>query len=366
MRVPRRGSTGSGSRGERRRDPRSHDGHRRSESYGGKNAEERKLDGAHASRKREEEERRAPSPQHFSEEKRKTKHRETQVSRGNPVSREKPSAVTAPITYDSEVVTVASVSAVSGSSSSHNIVDVDTHRDEKKAEKKRVFRRKGMRIFVALLLVATVIWCIFFNPLWGLDRRNITVVGMGKDSVVSAKEIAGFVGKDEGVPITRLSMRTIGQDVMNVFPEVKLAEVSRSWRNGLRVNLTMRTPVACIVTAKGCSATDRAGYIFPVKEEIARNLPRIELPHGSEKNRQQSITTSAVDVLVSLNAQVRAMVSRITVDKNGRVSLVLTSGKTVIWGDMSRPDIKSQALKALINEPGATIDISEPTAAIVQ
>ena len=77
-------------------------------------------------------------------------------------------------------------------------------------------------------------------------------------------------------------------------------------------------------------------------------------------------TLGAIAVIVSLPKSVAAQVTAVVARSPYRIVLSLTGGKTVIWGDDTQVEAKAKVLPVLLEQPGTTYDISDPTYATVR
>ena len=72
-------------------------------------------------------------------------------------------------------------------------------------------------------------------------------------------------------------------------------------------------------------------------------------------------TLAALQVLDSLDADIRELVVSMSAAAPYDVRLRLTKGRTVIWGSAELAAEKNQALAAVLRQPGTIFDVSDPT-----
>jgi cell division protein FtsQ len=65
-------------------------------------------------------------------------------------------------------------------------------------------------------------------------------------------------------------------------------------------------------------------------------------------------------VLAALTPQLRGALARLEVAAPARISLSLSDGRTVIWGDATDNADKATAATAVLDKPGRVIDVSAP------
>jgi cell division protein FtsQ len=76
---------------------------------------------------------------------------------------------------------------------------------------------------------------------------------------------------------------------------------------------------------------------------------------GAEATR-----AAGVAVLTSLPAALNELVATVSAQSEADVRLGLTSGATVLWGDATMGDRKTDVLLALLREGATTYDVSAP------
>ena len=62
----------------------------------------------------------------------------------------------------------------------------------------------------------------------------------------------------------------------------------------------------------------------------------------------------------SLDSSVRPQVASGSATTTGQVTLVLSSGAHVVWGDSTDSDLKAEVLKVLLQQSASTYDVSSP------
>jgi cell division protein FtsQ len=90
-------------------------------------------------------------------------------------------------------------------------------------------------------------------------------------------------------------------------------------------------------------------------------MARLAAPSPRDVN-----TRAALTVLASLSDELRAQLVAISVAAPARIQLELRKGRTVIWGDDTSNDTKSQVATALLKRQGDRIDVSAPAAVTIK
>jgi cell division protein FtsQ len=126
-------------------------------------------------------------------------------------------------------------------------------------------------------------------------------------------------------------------------------------------------PIAVVGEAGRRSLVDAGGVLF---DTVTGDAPDGVVPLDvSSPGPEDPATMAGVAALRSLPADVRAQVEAAAATGPDDISLTLTDGTTVLWGDASKSRAKSAALVALLDqmaagslEPAGTIDVSTPGA----
>lgn len=294
-------------------------------------------------------------------------------AKGSEVERRvSPTAPTAPVTYDDAIFEVADLSAssaqmFSGASartagSAHEAADIQERRKERKNEKRRMRLTRLARVGGGALGILLVVWAVFFSPLLALQAEKITVTGVPEGAIVTNEEVADVAAAFAGRPLTRISGAAVGDYISSVIPEVSQVQVEKNWPRGIDIQVQMREAVVCMGAGGECSPVDREGNPLRVTEETKASLPRIGAAPGAGGQGVEN----ALEVLSALDADIRAQVESVQLENSNHVVLKIAGGKTVKWGDASRPQMKAQVLWVLLGQPGTVYDISEPSAAVVK
>ena len=142
------------------------------------------------------------------------------------------------------------------------------------------------------------------------------------------------------------------------LPRVKSAAVTRSWPHGLTVALTMRVPVAQHRTDTGYEVLDGEAVVLETADGPEPGLAEITSDDGAALTQEQ--VGAVAEAVGSLDETTRAQVASGSATATGQVSLVLTSGSRVVWGDRTDPALKAEVLAVLLGQTASTYDVSSP------
>lgn len=205
-------------------------------------------------------------------------------------------------------------------------------------------------VLVALVAGGIIIWA---TPLLGL--RSLDVQGTSDSRVVDDVRAAAAIAP--GTPLARIDTDAVASRVRKVAA-VARATVSREWPGTIVIEVRQREPVA-ITQANGSwwlLAAD--GTPFLPQPDKPKDLVAVDLSTPGSADRA---TRAALEVLASLDSDIRADLVSMSAAADYDVQLRLTKSRTVIWGSADDAAAKNQALAAVLRQPGTTFDVSDPT-----
>jgi len=208
-----------------------------------------------------------------------------------------------------------------------------------------------------LAVVGGLAWLVYGTPVLGV--REVEVVGVQLLTPLQVEQAAAVSDQE---PLARVDLDGVRSRVRELAP-VDRVVVRRSWPSTLVVEVVERTPVAAVPQNGQFSVIDRAGVPYRVVKEQPKGLPlvRVDFPGPSDVN-----TRSALTVLASLSEELREQVVAISVATPAQIRLQLRKDRTVVWGDDTQSDAKSQVATALLKQKGREIDVSAPTVVTIR
>jgi cell division protein FtsQ len=140
--------------------------------------------------------------------------------------------------------------------------------------------------------------------------------------------------------------------------------VRRSWPSTLVVEVVERTPVAAVPSEpSGFTLIDAAGVPYRQVPRQPDNLPLVRTAHPGPADVN---TRSALTVLGALSEELREQLVAVSVAAPAQIRLELRKERTVVWGDDSKSDVKSQVATALLKKAGTEIDVSAPSVVTIR
>jgi cell division protein FtsQ len=206
-------------------------------------------------------------------------------------------------------------------------------------------------------VVGSATWVVFFSSIFGV--RHVVVTG---NATVSAEEVRRVAGIPAGTPMATVDLGEVDRRIAGLRA-VESVRSDRSWPGTLRVAIVERTPLAAVPTGGRTAVVDRFGVVL---ETVDVAPPRLPVLRVQRLGQADPATRTALKVLATLPADVLRRVREVRAPSGQWVSLRLSDGRTVIWGDAERPVEKARVLKTLLRTPAASYDVSSPDVVTVK
>jgi cell division protein FtsQ len=222
----------------------------------------------------------------------------------------------------------------------------------------RVRRRRLSRAKVALgvlgmaVLVGVGAWVVLASSLFGV--ANVQVQGLGR---VQRAEILRTAAISPGTPLARLDTAAVAARVGRI-PAVGSVEVVRDWPRSVTVVVHERTPAAVRERGTGFEVVDRTGVVFDEVSVRPKRLPLVSAPVSAGPPALRA----ALDALDAVPLSVRDQVRSVRAADAEEVTLQLTRGRTVVWGDPGLGQRKGAVLAVLLSRKARIYDVSVPDA----
>ncbi|SDR70568.1 cell division protein FtsQ [Nocardioides scoriae] len=219
------------------------------------------------------------------------------------------------------------------------------------ARRRHQGRRRLLRHVALVVVVALVVglgaWAVLFSSL--LTARGAEVVGAGD---LSPSRVESAADVPTGTPLARVDVGAIRTRV-EAIPGVRSADVSRSWPHTVHIEVTPRTPVAVLERGDTLRALDADGVVFGSYAKRPRGLPLVEAAASAD----DEALVEAAGVVASLPEDVAARTATVEVGSVDEISLVLTSGRRVVWGSAEQSATKADVLAVVL--PKLPKDVEE-------
>ena len=243
---------------------------------------------------------------------------------------------------------------------------VSTGLADRLKERRQALRRLRLRrvttAAIVVVVVALVTWALLLSPLLGLQPQRISVAG--SDGSVSDKQVRDVLAPYTGDSLLRLDTGRLSTQVSDKLVRVRQAQVTRSWPRGLRVQLTMRVPVATVQGADGYQVLDNEAVVLERVPEAPSGLVTIVPDKTDGASGSQTISAKQVaavtQVVGSLTPQTLAQVASGSATEAGQVTLTMSNGASVVWGDTQDNELKARVLATLMTTSASIYDVSSP------
>jgi cell division protein FtsQ len=171
-----------------------------------------------------------------------------------------------------------------------------------------------------------------------------------------------------GGALASVDTDAIGRRLRKALPRIESVEVNRSWPHTIQLKVTERTPSALIKKGRKFIEVDPNGVRYATSDTAPKGVPLVELrPNQSPSLRifgTKRLLQAAVEVAADLPSAVHKEAGAIRVRSYDNITIVLSGGRTVMWGSQERGGEKAVALTALMKAAGGAnrFDVSAPSA----
>lgn len=227
--------------------------------------------------------------------------------------------------------------------------------------------RPLLLLVVVLAAVVALAWAVLAGPL--LVVRAVQVQGLPDAAVPAAggltpDDVTAAAAVPMGRPMLRLDTAAVRQRVADL-PAVARVEVARAWPGTVEITVAERAPAAVVRAGSSWTLVDASGVAFATVPRRPAGLPLLTTPTGALGAAPPAPLTAAVSVVSALPKTLAAQVTAVSAQTPDHVVLALTRGRTVVWGDASRPERKALVAQALLDQSTpkvTTVDVSAPDA----
>jgi cell division protein FtsQ len=213
----------------------------------------------------------------------------------------------------------------------------------------------SLRYVLALLavvaLLGTSIWLVFFST--ALQVKQVDVVGNKILSDARIREIADVPLGDQ------LALVDLGRADARVgsLAEVRSVDVTRTWPDGVRIEVEERTAVAVVELAGRLRGLDADGVVFREYRSVPKGMPRVR-PGGSAGT---DALKEAATVVAALPEGLAGRVDHVEVATVDQITLVMRDGREVLWGSAEESALKAEVVdKLLAAQEASYYDVSVP------
>lgn len=210
--------------------------------------------------------------------------------------------------------------------------------------------RYVLALLVVLALLGTSIWLVFFSTT--LQLKKVEVVGNELLSDAQVRERADLpLGEQLAlVDLSRADARVAS------MAEVRSVDVTRTWPDGVRIEVVERTAVAVVELNGRIRGLDADGVVFRDYKAAPPGMPRIR-PGGVAGI---DALKEAATVVSALPEGLAGRLDHVEVATVDQITLVLRDQRQVLWGSAEESELKAQVIERLLAEKGTVYDVSVP------
>jgi cell division protein FtsQ len=203
-------------------------------------------------------------------------------------------------------------------------------------------------------IVGVLAWALLGSRV--LVVRSVQVSGTSR--LVPASAVIAAADVPDGTPLLRVDTTAVERRV-EAIRDVASATVSKSWPDGLSIAVRERVPVVAVPMSHGYDLMDPTGVIVTWAAARPAGMPEYVTSLPGNALHGNADLAAASSVLSGLPGWLSGSVSQIWAPEPGQVTLRLTSQVTIVWGDDSRNQQKSQELRILMKQaPASYYDVS--------
>jgi cell division protein FtsQ len=204
--------------------------------------------------------------------------------------------------------------------------------------RKKIRRRIVFVILLSAAITSTVLYIGYYSNL--LVIKKIDVRGANQ---VPVQVITDTAQISLNTQLLRVPT-SIVVERLTTISQIGRAEVRRGWPSTLVIEVTERIPLALADTPAGRFLVDASGISGP--DDASRSVSILAWQSFPDWLKAEVVITNT--------------------DNPNSIWFTLTSGRKVIWGDLTKAEEKSAVLKVLRRMAGSIYDVSTPEVPVVK
>ncbi len=231
--------------------------------------------------------------------------------------------------------------------------------------------RRLRRLVVTLSVVGLAFGALVASRSSLLDVDRIEVYGIDRVSLRETEEVLGF---ELGSPLLTLNLGS-AEDALKTLPWIDDAEVRRSWRGTIEIEVTERYPVAiALAQPDQWVLVDPEGRVLSEPLAVAPDLPRLSGLRAAPGLGEfmDADSGAALAVVRALPSSVHDRAYGVWRDERGELRIGIDDGPTILLGDDDRLRAKVAAAATMLDHlavegvDAVHLDVSVPNLPVVR
>ena len=214
-----------------------------------------------------------------------------------------------------------------------------------------------LSVLAAIVVIGGGAVLAYATPL--MSVRNVAVVGAAGVDENRIREVAQA---PSGRPLLQVDTGEIASRVAAI-PEIEEVTVSRHYPSTLTIEVTERRPLVTVEYEDGVGVLDRLGVVyltFPKRDAMPRPLAALPEMRVDRPGAEDPTTEAVLTVVSELPRWLADRTATVEASSPADITLVLRSGRRVVWGDAERTADKAAALREVTRIPGEEFTVSSP------
>jgi cell division protein FtsQ len=215
-----------------------------------------------------------------------------------------------------------------------------------------------------LAIVAGAAWALLGSRF--LVVRSVEVSGTGP--LISKSQVLAAARVPMGQPLIRIDDAAVARRV-GQLRQVESAHVSTHWPSTIVISVRPRTPVFVVAADGSYQVIDRFGVSLGTAPHRPAGLPALTVGAPGQQPgtlRGNPAVAAAATVLTELPPRVGRQVRAVTAPTASDVSVRLTAGTVIVWGDTGQARLKARELSILMRTHARLYDVSGPGTAVTK
>jgi cell division protein FtsQ len=239
--------------------------------------------------------------------------------------------------------------------------------------RRRIPWRTRFFALATVAVVAGVAWLLLGDRVFVV--RSVTVTGT---HLVPATAVIGAADVPLGTPLSRVNAGAVTRRVESIR-QVASATVSVDWPDHLAIAVTERVPVMAVrMAGGGYDLIDPSGVIVLFANAKPAGLPLFTTLLSGGALRADPGVSAVSAVLAELAPSLAPAVSSVSVApvptgpdagsaaQSQQVTLSMTGGRTIVWGEPSNAAAKNRELEILLRNGAKYVNVSAPGTAVTR